>query len=57
MFGFAILNNDYQNSEWGYISYSELSELNVQGFEIDCESDWQVKKASEIEKIVKGGGV
>ena len=57
MFGFAILNEDYQNAEWGNIYYPELLELNVQGFEIDRESDWQVKKASEIEKIVKGGGV
>ena len=56
-FGFAILNEDYQNAEWGYISYQELREVNVKGFEVDRDMYWEVKKASEIEKIVKGGGV
>ena len=57
MFGFAILNNDFQNAEWGYVSYSELSELNVNGFEVDRDLYWKPKKAGLIEKIVKGGGV
>jgi hypothetical protein len=25
--GFAILNDDFQNAEWGYISFSELKSL------------------------------
>jgi len=53
-FGFAILNNDYQMAEWGYVSFSELKSIKVDGWlEIDCEFEdiWQVKKAVEIEKI------
>lgn len=52
--GFAILNNDLQNAEWGYISFSELKGIKVNGwFEVDCETQdvWRVCKASEIEKI------
>jgi hypothetical protein len=53
-FGFAILNNDYQMAEWGYVSFSELKSLKLNGwFEVDCESKkvWKVRKASEIDKI------
>ena len=53
-FGFAILNSDCQNSEWGYISFNELKAIKIQGWlEIDCEIEavWQAKRASEIEKI------
>jgi len=57
MFGFAILNNDYQNAEWGNIYYPELIELNVHGFEIERDGYWNPKKAGLVEKIVKGGGV
>ena len=57
MFGFAILNEDYQNAEWGYIDYNELLELNVRGFEIERDLYWKPKKAGLIEKIVKGGGI
>lgn len=51
--GFAILNNDFQNAEWGYISFSELKEININGIEIDCELEmfWKVKSAIEIDKI------
>ena len=52
--GFAILNNDLQNAEWGYISFRELKDIKVDGWlEIDCELEelWKVRKASEIEKI------
>lgn len=51
-FGFAILNNDQVNAEWGYISFSELKEIKVQGCtEIDNDLHWQVRKASEVDKI------
>ena len=56
--GFAILNNDLQMAEWGYISFSELKSLKVHGWiEVDCELDefWKVRKACEIEKIRKAG--
>ena len=54
--GFAILNDDFLNAEWGYISFSELKSIKVGGWlEIDCELEefWKVRKASEIEKIKK----
>jgi hypothetical protein len=53
-FGFAILNNDYQMAEWGYVRFSELKEIKVDGWlEVDCELEdiWQVKRAVEIDKI------
>ena len=46
--GFAILNNDYEMAEWGYISFRELKELETcHGFEVDCELPeyWEVKEA------------
>jgi hypothetical protein len=52
--GFAILNNDFQNAEWGYISFGELKSIKIDGWlEIDCEIEefWQIREASEIEKI------
>lgn len=52
--GYAILNGDYQMAEWGYISFSELKAIKVQGWlEIDCELEdlWRVRKAGTIEKI------
>ena len=50
-FGFAILNSDYEMAEWGYISFAEMQSISVRGFEIDCETNWTPKKASEIENI------
>jgi hypothetical protein len=53
-FGYAILNNDIDNAEWGYISFKELRELKVMGWlEVDCdlEKSWPVRKASQITKI------
>ena len=52
--GFAILNNDLQMAEWGYISLGELKSIKVDGWlEVDCELEetWKVRKASEIDKI------
>jgi hypothetical protein len=35
-FGFVIINNDHQNSEWGYFSLQELAALKVDGWlEVD----------------------
>ena len=54
--GFAILNNDYQMSEWGYIPFSELKEINISGIEVDCElaEYFPPQNASSIDKICKG---
>ncbi len=49
-FGFANLG-DIQNAEWGYISFSELKEIRIDGWmEIDCELEeiWSVRRAYEI---------
>ena len=55
MFGFAILNDDYQSAEWGYVSLSELKDLKLYGglVQVDCELPeyWTVKPAQEIDKI------
>ena len=49
--GFVILNNDYFNAEWGYISFGELREINVRGVEINNDLYWKVRKSSEVDKI------
>ena len=56
-FGFVILNQDYEMAEWGYISFSEMKEIKIDpGIEIDCEINWRIKKACEIEKITRSQG-
>ena len=51
-FGYAILGGDYQNAEWGYVSYDELDELKIgPGFEVDWEKNWEPKKVREIKEI------
>ena len=56
--GFAILNEDLKNAEWGYMSFNELKEIKISsaGIEIDCEVNWKVRKAIEIDKIRKAQG-
>jgi len=52
-FGFAILNDDYDNAEWGYFSMQELCEVKVKFIEIDRDIYFAPKKTIEIEKIKK----
>ncbi len=52
-FGYTILNGDRQNAEWGYFSFDELREINIQGFQVDRDLYWEPQKAGGIEKIVK----
>ncbi|MDX2199630.1 MAG: hypothetical protein SF069_11750 [Phycisphaerae bacterium] len=52
-FGFAILNGDSDNAEWGYISFDELRSVRVGQFEVDRDLHWRVRPAGEIEKIVQ----
>ena len=54
--GVAILNDDLINSEWGYISFSELKAVKVGNIEIDCELDWHIRPVSEICKICQAQG-
>ena len=52
--GYAILNGDLQNAEWGYFSFAELRDYVLKGVvEIDCELEriWRVKMFREIEKL------
>lgn len=56
LFGYAILNNDFQIAEWGYISFSELKSINIRGIEVDCDLHWKDPKAGQVEKICKGMG-
>ncbi|WP_197996158.1 hypothetical protein [Gimesia panareensis] len=55
-FGYAILNDDFQNSEWGYFDLESLESINIGGLEVDRDLYWKPKKASEIEKICLGEG-
>jgi len=58
-FGFCILNNDFQNAEWGYVSFSELKSIKIDDcLEVDCvlEQYWKVKEASEIKNICEAQG-
>jgi len=52
-FGYAILNDDLDCAEWGYISFGELKALKIGFLEVDCELEeyWGVKKVSDIPKI------
>lgn len=55
--GFTILNNDFVNAEWGYISYKELKDIKVgPGLEIEHDKHWKVRKACDVDKIVKAQG-
>ena len=49
--GYAILNGDMQNAEWGYVSFQDLREIKIGYVEIDCEKLWRIKPASEIDNI------
>jgi hypothetical protein len=52
--GYAILNGDHQNAEWGYVSFTELKEIRVNGWcEVDCELEefWDVRKLRTITGI------
>ena len=42
-FGYAILNDDFQNSEWGYYGLDEFKAINVRGFEIDRDLFWKAQ--------------
>ena len=51
--GFAILHEDYENAEWGYISFSELKAISIYNVEIDCNLHWKIRPAREVKKIAK----
>ena len=47
-YGYAILNNDLDNAEWGYMSLDEMREVRVRGFEIDRDLHWSPRRAGEV---------
>jgi hypothetical protein len=55
-FGFAILNDDLQNAEWGYFSLDELASLRIKFLEVDRDLHFTPCKAVEIEKIREAEG-
>ena len=51
-FGFAILNGDHQNSEWGYFSLLEMKALKIGGWlEVDRDLHWQATPAGQVPGI------
>jgi hypothetical protein len=55
-FGFAILNNDLEMAEWGYISFEELIDLKVSFLEVDRDLHFKPTKAENIDKICEAQG-
>ena len=55
-FGFAILNKDLDNAEWGYFSLKELCDLRIKFLEIDRDLHFNPCKAIEVENICKAQG-
>lgn len=55
--GFAILNNDYQMAEFGYIDFQELRSIRTNGWhEIECDLHWKIRPANQVEKICVSRG-
>jgi len=55
--GFVILNNDFQMSEFGYFGFEELSSIRVKEFyEIENDTSWQVRQARQVERICRAQG-
>ena len=54
--GFAILNSDLRNAEWGYFTLHKLDRLNVRGLEIDMDLYWEIRPASKVNQISQAQG-
>ena len=50
-FGYAVLNDDMENSEWGYFGMAELKDISIHGLEVDRDLYWKPTPAGEIERI------
>ena len=58
MFGFCILNGDLEISEWGYVSFQDLKDINVLGlYQVQYDVYWTPKPAGQVEFIRRGGGI
>ena len=57
MFCFVLLNGNFRAAEWGYVSLSELKEINIDGIhQVDFDIFWTPSPASEIRTICKANG-
>lgn len=53
-FGYVILNDRYQDAEWGYFSLPELRSLRTHsGIEVDRDLYWTPTRAGAIERIAR----
>lgn len=50
-FGYAILNGDMVNAEWGYVSFHELRSIKIGFAEVDCDLHWQPVPAKQVPLI------
>ena len=53
-FGFAILNCDFQNAEWGYFSFSELKGISIAGIEVDNDLHWYPRPFILVDIMLEG---
>lgn len=52
MFGFCILNGDLEMSEFGYVGFKELKDINILDvFQVEYDLLWEPKPVSEVELI------
>jgi hypothetical protein len=52
MFGFCILNGDYEMAEWGLVSLEELMSIKtIDGLEVEFDTHWVPRPAREVELI------
>ena len=57
--GFAIIDGDLLNAEWGYFTLSELKSIRIYGgMEVDCElaNIWEERPACRVDKICRAQG-
>ncbi len=58
MFGFCILNNNLEMSEWGYVSFEELKSIKIFGlYEVEFDTQWKPIPARDVDLIRQGGGI
>lgn len=50
-FCFAILHDDLECAELGYVSLAEMEEININGLEIDRDLYWKPVPLCEVERI------
>jgi len=55
--GFACLNGDLFNAEWGLIAYSDLKAIKLNGlYQVEYDEYWDPKPAREVKLIYEAQG-